>query len=302
MPDMLTTGDIDMIKFLIVDDDSSCRDLLRLWLSRYGRCDLAHDGHEAVAAYRIALDSGEPYDLVCLDIMMPGMNGHETLKTIRNIERDRHILGSDGVPVLILTASDDPKDCIRAFNEGCECFVPKPFQEKALMLEIRHLLPGRLDDRIVDASAAATGNEVPDRRIRCLIVDDDRVCRELLRDMLEPVAQCDFAFDGSEAVDIVRLAVEDHTPYELICLDIMMPGMDGHEALSAIRALERDHGICCHDGVKVIMTSALRDSKHCVQSFREGCECYVTKPVNHDELFEKVRALRLIREAEAAEV
>lgn len=289
-----------MVKFLIVDDDSSCRDLLRLWLSRYGRCDLAHDGHEAVAAFRIALDAGEPYDLICLDIMMPGMNGHDTLKTIRGIEKDRHILGSDGVPVVILTASDDPKDCIRAFAEGCECFVPKPLQEKALMLEIRRLLPGRFpDEASTDASAPADVAE-DNNRIRCLIVDDDRVCRELLRDMLEPVAECDFAYDGSEAVDVFRLALDDGLPYNLICLDIMMPGMDGHEALSAIRQLEMERGICCCDGVKVIMTTALRDSKHCIQSFREGCECYVTKPVNHDELFEKVRALRLIQEAETA--
>ena len=52
--------------------------------------------------------------------------------------------------------------------------------------------------------------------------------------MLAPVADCDFAYDGSEAVDVVRLAIEDRTPYDLICLDIMMPGMDGHQALAAI--------------------------------------------------------------------
>jgi two-component system chemotaxis response regulator CheY len=286
---------MNMVKFLIVDDDSSCRDLLQLWLSRYGRCDLAHDGHEAVAAYRIALDSGEPYDLVCLDIMMPGMDGHDTLARIREVEKERHVLGSDGVSVVMLTASEDPRECIRAFTEGYECHIPKPIQEKALMREVRLLLPGRLEDESGARSAATAGNHASDRRIRCLIVDDDRVCRELLRDMLEPLAQCDFAYDGSEAVDVVRLAIEDRKPYELVCLDIMMPGMDGHEALSAIRELESDHGIYCHAGVKVIMTTALCDSKHCIQSFREGCECYVTKPVDQDELLDKVRSLNLIR-------
>ena len=200
----------------------------------------------------------------------------------------------------MLTASADPKDCIRAFTEGCESYVPKPIEKKALMLEVRRLLPGRLEDDCAAGPAMTMKSEPSERRIRCLIVDDDRVCRELLRDMLEPVAQCDFAYDGSEAVDVVRLAIEDRMPYELICLDIMMPGMDGHEALSAIRQLELDHGICCRDGVKIIMTTALRDSKHCIQSFREGCECYVTKPVDHDELFEKVRSLHLIREGAAA--
>ena len=251
----------------------------------------------AVGAYRMALDGGQPYDLVCLDIMMPEMDGHGTLRAIREIERERHILGSDGVPVLMLTASDDPKDCIKAFTEGCESYAPKPIEEKALVIEVRRLVPAlskskpSADRHGQDAEGATDGD-----RIRCLIVDDDRVCREVLRDMLDPVAECDFAYDGSEAVDVVRLAIEDRSPYELICLDIMMPGMDGHEALSAIRELETKNGIHGTDTVRVVMTTALRDSKHCIQSFREGCECYVTKPVNQDELFGKLRLLNLLPE------
>jgi two-component system, chemotaxis family, chemotaxis protein CheY len=288
-----------MVRFLIVDDDSTCRELLSILLSRYGQCDMAHDGREAIGAYRMALDNGQPYDLVCLDIMMPEMDGHSTLKAIREIEKERHILGSDGVPVLMLTASEDPKDCIRAFTEGCECYVPKPIQEKALMIEVRRLIPTlREDDGVADQHPGQEGaaSTAEDRRIRCLIVDDDRVCRELLRDMISSVAECDFAYDGSEAVDVVRLALEDRNPYELICLDIMMPGMDGHEALSAIRELEAKNGIRCTDVVKVVMTTALRDSKHCIQSFREGCECYVTKPVKQDEFFGKLQSLNLLPE------
>ncbi len=288
-----------MVRFLIVDDDCTCRELLQLLLSRYGQCDLTHDGREATTAYRIALDSGQPYDLVCLDIMMPEMDGHSTLKAIREIEKERHILGSDGVPVLMLTASEDPKDCILAFTEGCESYVPKPIQQTTLMLGVRRLLPDLpLDEEIGSRGRETDSDSGPSsaKGLRCLVVDDDRVCREMLRDMLSPIANCDLAYDGSEAVDVVRLALEDEAPYDVICLDIMMPGMDGHEALSAIRALEFKHGILGSDGVKVIMTTALRDSQHCIQSFHEGCECYVTKPVNHDEFFGKLRSLNLISE------
>jgi two-component system chemotaxis response regulator CheY len=170
------------------------------------------------------------------------------------------------------------------------------------MLEVRRLLPDLVGEDCV-TDVAATGDDqdaASDTRIRCLIVDDDRVCRELLRDMIEPIANCDFAYDGSEAVDVVRLAIEDGAPYDLICLDIMMPGMDGHEALSAIRGLESKHGIRGSDGVKIVMTTALRDSQHCIQSFQEGCECYVTKPVDHDQFFERLRSLRLIPAEETA--
>lgn len=287
-----------MARFLIVDDDITCRELLSILLSPYAQCDMAYNGREAVGAYRMALDSGNPYDLICLDIMMPEMDGHSTLRAIREIEKERHILGSDGVPVLMLTASEDPKDCIKAFTEGCECYVPKPIQEKSLMVEVHRLAPKVFQNTpaLGQQSGQASNDSSDNNRIHCLIVDDDRVCRELLRDMLEPVADCDFAYDGSEAVDVVRLALEDRSPYDLICLDIMMPGMDGHEALAAIRELEAQSGIRCADGVKVIMTTALRDSKHCIQSFREGCECYVTKPVNQDEFFGKLQTLNLLGE------
>lgn len=130
--------------------------------------------------------------------------------------------------------------------------------------------------------------------MRFLIVDDDRVCRELIKAMLEPYGQCTFAVDGQEAIDAVRLALEDGEPYDLVALDIMMPSVSGHDALKGIRKLEADRGVYGSDGVKVIMTTALRDSKHCIQSFKEGCESFVTKPVVEEELLGKMRDLGLL--------
>ena len=130
--------------------------------------------------------------------------------------------------------------------------------------------------------------------MKCLIVDDDRLCRVLLKDMLSAHGQCDLAHSGREAIEAVRLALEDGCPYDLITLDIMMPGCHGHEALQAIRQLESQHGICCSDGAKIIMTTALNDSKHCIASFREGCECYLAKPIREDGLLAKMRELELV--------
>ena len=130
-----------MARFLVVDDDRLCRELVRVLLAKYGRCDVAYDGHEAVAAFRIALEAGEPYDLVCLDVMMPRMDGHATLKSIRQLERGQGILGSDGVQVIMLTATKDTKDCIRAFSEGCENFLCKPIDKHTLAASVRELLP-----------------------------------------------------------------------------------------------------------------------------------------------------------------
>ncbi len=127
--------------------------------------------------------------------------------------------------------------------------------------------------------------------MRLLIVDDDPALRTWLRTVFARYARCSVAFDGAEATTAVRLALEDGDPYDLITLDIMMPGIDGHEALSRIRQLEKEHEIHGSDGAKVIMTTALEDARHCVQSFREGCEAYVTKPLTREEILDQAMSL-----------
>ncbi len=104
------------------------------------------------------------------------------------------------------------------------------------------------------------------------------MCRELLKNILSIYADCDFAYDGAEAIDAVRLALEDGEFYDLICLDIMMPGTSGHEALQTIREMETERGICGSDGVKVIMTTALRDSKHCLPPSAKGARATSPSP------------------------
>ncbi len=136
---------------------------------------------------------------------------------------------------------------------------------------------------------------------RFLIVDDEDHCRILLEAFLEPYGQCDFAHNGKEAVTAVRLAIEDNEPYDAVCLDIMMPEMDGHHALPAIRETEEKHGIMGSDGTKVIMVTALCDSLHCIQSFREGCESYVTKPVSESSVLGKMRELGVITDGAPAQ-
>ena len=68
------------MKTLIVEDDFTSRAVLQTFLSRYGECHIAVNGWEAVEAFRIALESGPRYDLICMDIMMPGMDGREAVQ------------------------------------------------------------------------------------------------------------------------------------------------------------------------------------------------------------------------------
>ncbi|MCH8194088.1 MAG: response regulator [Planctomycetes bacterium] len=127
--------------------------------------------------------------------------------------------------------------------------------------------------------------------MRILIVEDDFAGRRLLQKILSVHGECDIAVDGIEAVDAFKTALQENRPYDLICLDIMMLHMNGHEALTAIRAAEKALGIGGHEGVKVIMTTALKESAHVMEAFREGCEAYLVKPIDKRRLLEEIEKL-----------
>jgi len=136
--------------------------------------------------------------------------------------------------------------------------------------------------------------------MRCLIVEDDFAARKLLQAHLCDFGECFIAVNGREAVDAVQEALAEGEPYDLICLDIMMPQMDGHDALEAIRKVEREHGVKKGDCAKVIMTTALNDPKNVMGAFREGCEAYIVKPVQKEKLLAEMEKLGVIQ-LEAAE-
>jgi two-component system chemotaxis response regulator CheY len=130
--------------------------------------------------------------------------------------------------------------------------------------------------------------------MKILIVDDDFSNRKVLEEMLKSYGSTDLAVDGKAAVDKVRAALTAGAPYDLICLDIMMPEMDGHEALKQIRALELAEGKDPGTGAKIIMTTSLGDSKNVFASFKRECDSYLVKPFVNATLQVELRKLGLI--------
>ena len=131
--------------------------------------------------------------------------------------------------------------------------------------------------------------------MKCLIVEDDFSARKLLQAYLQDRADCFVAINGKEAVDAVHQALEQGEPYDLICLDIMMPEMDGQETLQAIRQIEHKYRTHGHKGAKVIMTTALSEPEHVIGSFKIGCESYIVKPIRKDDLLHEMAKLGLIK-------
>jgi two-component system chemotaxis response regulator CheY len=128
------------MKILIVEDDAISRQIIQNILTRFGRCDAVVDGAEAVDAFRLALEDGDPYDLVCLDIMMPGLDGQAALKQIRELERSLAIHGEREAKVIMLTALDDPHSVVEAYYRGgATAYLVKPIQSQKLLLELQRL-------------------------------------------------------------------------------------------------------------------------------------------------------------------
>lgn len=131
--------------------------------------------------------------------------------------------------------------------------------------------------------------------MRTLIVEDDFTSRLMLQRLLSRYGECHIATDGREAVEAFRLAQADGRGYDLICMDILMPGMDGLQAVHEIRRLEKTPKQARRGGrVSIIMTTASGDSANVNQSVQEDCDGYLLKPVDGRRLLSDLRTLGLL--------
>ena len=130
--------------------------------------------------------------------------------------------------------------------------------------------------------------------MKTLIVEDDFTSRLLLQASLSPYGECHVAVNGKEAVEAFQTARQEGRRYDLICMDIMMPEMDGQEALRQIRNLEDEAGVLSGEAAKIVMTTALEDMKNIVHAFKELCDGYLVKPVDRAKLLDHLVSFELI--------
>lgn len=130
--------------------------------------------------------------------------------------------------------------------------------------------------------------------MKTLIVEDDFTSRLLLQRLLLQWGQTHIAVNGREAVEAVRAAWEGGEPYDLICLDIMMPEMDGQTALKEIRKFEEERGILSTQGVKIVMTTALGNMGNVKDAFHNLCDGYMVKPIDKEKLLKNLQTLELV--------
>ena len=128
------------MKALVVEDDFANRKILQKILTPYGEVDIAVNGVEAIEAFSKSLEEGTPYDLICMDIMMPEMDGQAALKRIRAMEREKNIPHTQEAKVIMTTALDDPKNVVEAYYKGgATSYVPKPIDKQMLLHLLKNL-------------------------------------------------------------------------------------------------------------------------------------------------------------------
>ncbi|MBF0453846.1 MAG: response regulator [Magnetococcales bacterium] len=128
-----------------------------------------------------------------------------------------------------------------------------------------------------------------------LIADDEFSSRRLLNGILSPLGECQLVEDGKKAVEAVTTFFEQGKRFDLICLDIMMPEMNGQEALNLIRKMEKERGVASQDESVIIMITALSSLKTVVESFEGGgCSAYLTKPITKKSLLDKLKNYGLV--------
>ncbi|MBD5118588.1 MAG: response regulator [Clostridiales bacterium] len=254
--------DHHIARMIVVDDDEEvCRNVVKAMAAVGVSTDYAVGGERAVQMVREAQETGQPYDLILLDWKMPGLNGLETARLIRNDSK---------TPILLLTAYDWREIEQEAVEIGVNHFMPKPFFMSTFKEAVR-LMMGRAKEAKRQESDVVKGMHI-------LVVDDIEVNRIILVKILSTLgAECDTAYNGQQAVEKFMDAPDR---YDLILMDIQMPEMNGYEATRAIRA--SGHPFAQTIPIIAMTANAFVDDVR--DAIDSGMDAHIAKPVQIDKL------------------
>ncbi len=126
--------------------------------------------------------------------------------------------------------------------------------------------------------------------MRFLIVDDDESIHLYLQAVLAPFAQCDSALSGEKGVVLFDKAHVDGKPYDVVMMDILMPGMDGHQTAETMRAREKELGIDGQHQFKLVMITSLVDDTNVSKAFfNTHASCYIVKPLDKEKVIDELQ-------------
>ncbi len=131
--------------------------------------------------------------------------------------------------------------------------------------------------------------------MKFLLVDDDERMTLLISKKVAPYGDCGVASSGEQAIVLFRDGLSSGKPFDAVFMDIEMPGMNGHEVVKQMRAIEKEHGVDDTGAFKLIMVSGYSDTKNVCKSFFQGyADAYVAKAELKDKLVEELKNIKLI--------
>ena len=276
-PTPLQPEELRNLPVLIVDDNFTNRRVLQGMLNRWGmRPTAVEGGRTALQAIEIAKSTGRSFPLILLDGQMPEMDGF-TLAAI--IQKDPELVGA---AIMMLTSAGHPGDAARCRELGISAYLVKPIRQGELLSSIRQILQKTPEPKPVPLVTRHTLRETQNQS-RILLAEDNAVNQTLALRLLEKrgYVVC-VAGDGRAAITAL-----EKDSFDLVLMDIQMPGMDGFEATSAIREKEKRTG--GHIPIIAMTAHALKgDRERCVAAGMDG---YISKPIRTSELFSAIEGL-----------
>jgi PAS domain S-box-containing protein len=265
-------ADLQGKRVLVVDDSANARQVLSDMLSNMSlKVDLAESGEAAIIAVERAEAQGIPYDIIFLDWQMPGMNGVETAKLLRQ-RQTAHI------PFMIMVTAYGREDVIKSAEEvGIDEVLIKPVSASMLFEGVVRLLGGVPEGprSIGDEPSGSFAQLATIRGARVLLVEDNDLNQEVALELLHDAGfVVDLAEDGQIALD--KLAADD---YDIVLMDMLMPVMDGVTATRTLRLDPRWQGL----PVVAMTANAMQaDRERCLVA---GMNDHIAKPIEPEDLW-----------------
>ena len=262
------------LSVLVIDDDPVACEHAKLVLGQAGiACETVLSGKEAIELVRLRQARQQPFDLLLIDLKMPGMNGIETAREIRNV------VGHE-TAIIIITAYKWDDVLKEAESAGVDSFIAKPLFADNVIEEFRSAY--RKKDpagRKADHKAELKGRNI-------LLAEDVPINAEIVKIVLAMrEINVDHAENGKTALEKFSASEVGH--YDAVLMDVRMPEMDGLEAAAKIRALERADA----KTVPIIAMTANAFDEDVQRSLQAGMNAHLSKPIDNDILFGTLESL-----------
>ena len=261
---------------LVVDDDRSCCETTVALLNEIGIAgEWVTSGEEAVVRTTERYERDDNYFAIIIDWKMPGMDGIETTRQIRKK------VGND-VTIIILSAYDYAEIEQEAREAGVDEFIAKPLFRSRLTAALKNIIQGKPSAAARHYLEDLSNCDYSGKRI--LLVEDNDLNREIAQEIISMTgAEVETAENGKDAVEMMASANKGY--YDLVFMDIQMPVMNGYEATSAIRTLNRQDG----KSIPIVAMTANAFAEDILLAKNAGMNEHISKPLDMTRLRDVMR-------------